>query len=625
MEEAESAVLEEVLIAIPIAMMYILWLSTPSLDDLFLLRREIKLLMIYGFLCILIHSAIDGVLYGDGDGFEYEIELQLVLTLVDHMIVFGIFVVCPPVHAQKCMLCVSPQFLVWYPLRSMVEIYGDGMDGERGSVCWCLFSLRFLEGMALSDSKSMAMAMAMGPGPSMAGKAKLSLHSVATSSNRSHLGAQIAMTTVSKGKGGKYRFGGIAHRDGDEDDESTDNGLNGFRVHDLQIYNEEDEDETDYFEDLNYDDSSAQNTCINIGRDSMTMTPIAPHQIVRIKPTMDGMDGDDVMMEILRSGEGLRLFLRHCAREYSMENVLAMMELNQFQLFCQEQDRQIAVERERRKKTAKRRTARKKHSILKKKKLKKDEIRNKKQRLMESKVAVHKRRRNRKRRESKLEQDLMDEDDHILHETASRPPIDIAIAAAIEDEEDEDGDDGDDEDVMMMKTAENEYIYDLSKENVPRSSIVNRPFIVFSKNKRIEQMERIIIALSEKYFSSKSYFKLNLPIHIEHELEAKIERMRESHRLRRERARNRVALGDGDGDGDDAISDSDRPPETKLHLTSTESNASNAYPLHYEETLPLFFDHVIEIVVRLMTDSFIRFRATPEYTHFEDARKPSES
>lgn len=73
------------------------------------------------------------------------------------------------------------------------------------------------------------------------------------------------------------------------------------------------------------------------------------------------------LMTLFADKEQMNLFLKHCAREFSMENMFAILELLQFRVYCTEQQRFIEEERLHRKKTAKERYQRKKLSIHKKK------------------------------------------------------------------------------------------------------------------------------------------------------------------------------------------------------------------------------------------------------------------
>merc|ERR1719385_99692 len=73
------------------------------------------------------------------------------------------------------------------------------------------------------------------------------------------------------------------------------------------------------------------------------------------------------LMTLFADKEQMNLFLKHCAREFSMENMFAILELLQFRVYCTEQQRFIEEERLHQKKTAKERYQRKKLSIHKKK------------------------------------------------------------------------------------------------------------------------------------------------------------------------------------------------------------------------------------------------------------------
>ena len=76
--------------------MYGLWFNIPSFDDIFSLRKEVKYLLTFGAICVILSVGINIVLFvmEDENDFEYEIELQLAQIFVYHILVFGIFMVC---------------------------------------------------------------------------------------------------------------------------------------------------------------------------------------------------------------------------------------------------------------------------------------------------------------------------------------------------------------------------------------------------------------------------------------------------------------------------------------------------------------------------------------------------
>ena len=304
-------------------------------------------------------------------------------------------------------------------------------------------------------------------------------------------------------------------------------------------------------------------------------------------------------------------------------------------------------------------------------------------------TASQKRRRERIK-QSNMDSDIMDDDDLILHEIANRTPIDIVVSNTLQymengvgdnygfgndynnyssssdqdrirrgdndddnkeekksnDDEyeyyEEDGNAGDDEDEEYENNIYNRmygsmgdygfgfgvgYLLDCDKLDLPLSTIINRPFIINSKNKRIQQLELIIIDLCNKYILSKSQFQLNLPLYIINDIKQKIESMKETHQFRKQKQINRQRMqqereemlrrqnGNDRDNGSDSDSDG---PGPRLQLTNTESNASNWYPEHHENTLPVFFDDVIEQIVKLMNDSFHRLKLTPKYKQFVD-------
>lgn len=561
-----------------------------------------------------------------------------------------------------------------------------------------------------------------------------------------------------------YAFNDIENVDDDDDDDDTDNGLEN---HDMIIDGNDDDD--DELDDFNYDDGPVEEIVEeddettpsphnpnNAGNTSKTVTidigeatninkvvtgtsdsnnTPRPDAIIPIKPgkkttinVIEKVNEQQILIQqgILKSklfsnNEGITLFLSHCALEFSIENMLALIELCQFQNYCNKQERYIEQQIELRKKTAKERTRKKKQSIQKMKKHKNEELKHKKLQLMNrdsyksrdnrhhqnghhhqhhndrnsrpqfrnnlsgnrrnhrKRTASQKRRRERIK-QSNMDSDIMDDDDLILHEIASKPPIDIVVSNTLQymengvgdnygfgdynhyssssdrgdngddnkeekksnDDEyyEEDGNAGDDEDEEYENNIYNRmygsmdygfgfgvgYLLDCDKLDLPQSTIINRPFLN-SKNKRIQQLELIIIDLCDKYILSKSEFQLNLPLYITNDIEHKIASMKETHQLRKEKQLNRQRMqqereemlrqqnGGNRNENESDSSDSDGPGP-RLQLTNTESNASNWYPEHHENTLPVFFDDVIEQIVKLMNDSFYRLKFTPKYKEF---------
>lgn len=85
-----------IIVLIPILIMYGLWFNIPSFDDIFSLRKEVKYLLTFGAICVILSVVINIVLFvmEDADDFEYQVELQLVEIFIYHILVFGIFMVC---------------------------------------------------------------------------------------------------------------------------------------------------------------------------------------------------------------------------------------------------------------------------------------------------------------------------------------------------------------------------------------------------------------------------------------------------------------------------------------------------------------------------------------------------
>jgi len=256
-----------------------------------------------------------------------------------------------------------------------------------------------------------------------------------------------------------------------------------------------------------------------------------------------------------------------------------------------------------------------------------------------------KRRRRDRIKQNNLASDIMDDDDLILHEIASKKPISTKVSNTLKFESDmidfddddssysgdsshsfsldhiingvrngNEGDDEDDDDSMFFeKVNASNYNINDKINNLPESTLINsRPFIINSKNKRIRQLESIIIELCKKYILSSSQFQLNLAKHIRIDIETKIELMMELNDNKNKKQKQFINhYEDSDDSG----------PHTKLSLMNRESNASIFYPEQHEKTLSLFFDHTIQSVLRLMNDSFVRLQSTEQYKQFiKDAK-----
>jgi len=297
-----------IIVLIPILIMYGLWFNIPSFDDIFSLRKEVKYLLTFGAICVILSIIINVILFvmdGNAD-FEYDIELQLAQIFVYHILVFGVFM-----------------FLVWYPIKSMVIIYNNrininqqeiqnGMDNNRTSTsindsnsnnpsncCCCCISQTFINRIALFDAK------VIGVNHRISGKQSMNLQMVASSSNVPNGSNQnqleIAMTEIEhnetqsshdqpsfaphassnktkklKASNGdntnNYAFNDIENVD-DDDDDDTDNGLEN---HDMIIDGNDDDDDED-LDDFNYDDGPVEEIVEeeeedNIGGDTQTIT-----------------------------------------------------------------------------------------------------------------------------------------------------------------------------------------------------------------------------------------------------------------------------------------------------------------------------------------------------------------
>jgi len=277
---------------------------------------------------------------------------------------------------------------------------------------------------------------------------------------------------------------------------------------------------------------------------------------------------------------------------------------------AKKQKKYISQQQKLRKKSAKKRTAIKRAAIqkLKNQKSKKLAIANNKLQLISTdslkqpneQKFCSKRRRKDKIRQNDMASDVMDDDDLFLHEIASKRPISTKVANTMKfytsdrnilSEHEQSysksqsdsvsltavtiGHEGDDED---ESDGAHDGIMDVSKYNIneklddlPESSIINRPFIVNNKSKRIQQLEMIIIELCEKYICASSHFQLNLPRHTRDEIEVKMEEMRRNVRgysnKNRHKREKLNGYGDDDGDSDDS------GPHTKLQLMTAESNS----------------------------------------------------
>jgi len=298
------------------------------------------------------------------------------------------------------------------------------------------------------------------------------------------------------------------------------------------------------------------------------------------------VDREDIAA-VFADQKQLASFLRHCAREFSVENAFAMMEMLQFRAYCTAQRQHIEEQQVLRKKTAKIRYQRKKHSIHRKKQ----------------------RRTQRLSMANGQSQDL-DDDELIQLEIAQKAPIETEVTSSLNMI----GGMGREESVSSRAYVgddeEEETVYGAPKEaehppgfaaigdwnHIPRSSIIHRPFVVNSRTKRIEQLEAIIVALCAKYVDRGSFFALSLPDGVADALRESTRKMGGKHAARRGRAPNAMDSG----------SPSPPPPDSTLGLNVRATVA--LYPEGHEEELPAFFDQAMDCVLCSLSKSLRRFR-----------------
>jgi len=174
---------------------------------------------------------------------------------------------------------------------------------------------------------------------------------------------------------------------------------------------------------------------------------------------MQSQKTQQAVLALFASSSSMSLLLRQCARECSVQNVFAIMELLQFRDYCMKQQHFIEEERMRRKKTAKLRYQRKRHSI-------------------------HKRKRRRTQRLSMVnaekESHDLSEDELIQHQIAQKEPIETAVTSSPDIEDDHEASDGgDDEEEEAVygdrDGAERERIDIAEWLHIPKSSLIHRP------------------------------------------------------------------------------------------------------------------------------------------------------
>merc|ERR1712154_618980 len=87
-------------------------------------------------------------------------------------------------------------------------------------------------------------------------------------------------------------------------------------------------------------------------------------EFIQIKPakheSLDSPANHDPMqhscqslLSFLERDGGLNLFMNYCAKEFCLENVLAFIELTQFESYCKKQKKYISQQQKLRKKSAK--------------------------------------------------------------------------------------------------------------------------------------------------------------------------------------------------------------------------------------------------------------------------------
>jgi len=566
-----------------------------------------------------------------------------------------------------------------------------------------------------------------------------------------------------------------AEEDDDDDDEMDDGTVVGMEAPDMLITGNED----DELEALNYDDGDGdgdgEHTVIK--RDTPTIiaikpgkkytfdsysqqptphgfspasitTPITP--ITPITPTMGTSMFDDEALKTLRilfaNNDGFQLLMTHCASEWSIENILALIEIDQFRAYCTKQTTFIEQQLELRKKHAKERTAKKRQSILLRKRQKQQEIEQLKSRIQQPKAQFneedddaklnlnadddsdqyqtgHRRqtyrqpdnggayaynntndrqkqalvRRRQRLRQNQIDAQLMDEHEVVQHAFESRPPIQTAVSRTLQfmheqenfathhfsSSEHANGDDGDGDAAVKVDVNEHRHhgggqeekksmedteaaaqqtyvhgdtefvagvyaddeddtdvvqellptvlsisgyydIIDVAKLQLPTSTIVNRPFI-HSKNKRIRQLECIIMDLCNKYVLCASHFQLNLPAHISQEVKIKIQAMKAKHEHRvrshtqHRRQPSTLEAGNGDNHSNDHNDDDDDDDDDEMSaglFPAMQSTESSFYPENHEKLLPMFFDEILEVILRLISDSLSRLKATEKFSGF---------
>ena len=91
-----STAIVNIIMFIPILVMYVLWFNIPDFDDVFALRKEVKYLLTFGAIFVILYATIKVtlVVMGNDSNFEYKVQLQLAGILIHHLLMFGIFMVC---------------------------------------------------------------------------------------------------------------------------------------------------------------------------------------------------------------------------------------------------------------------------------------------------------------------------------------------------------------------------------------------------------------------------------------------------------------------------------------------------------------------------------------------------
>eukprot|EP01083_Nonionella_stella_P159764 521579_1 len=597
LDASSSQFVSYMVTVLPILMICILWLNTPQLNDIFLLRKEVKLVFIYGMSCVIIYGVIHlmiAYVYDEDDTWQ----LQFVLIFVCHLLMFGIFM-----------------FLVYCPLKSIVPLYSERIksnliesqrttsildDDGQGNVasycCMCCISLHFVHRIALFNASVIGFNVHKKKKKAIPKQRPLQMvtsssHNALNPSTNAH---QIELTIQKENHKKKMKF-------------ETDD-------HKLTL---------DHFEE------------------DEIFVPIKSPKRNDIAIKMN-----ETPFELLQTEDGLKQFIAHCAVEYSLSNVFALIELHQFQTYVKQQERYLTEQRAMRKKNAKQRTIKKRQLIKRAKRRKSKEIADKKEELLQKKERrrakkrrsnTNSRRTSLRRRKGRIKQNraehaMIDDDDLVFDAQASKTPIgdecvaQLTNAFATVNEDGEDahgtGNEGDDEDDSDDESGgasgigrREQLLFNINESihNLPESSIIFGASYVHSKTRRIQQMQEIVIALAQKYIVSKSVFELNIAPHIVNDIEDKVNQMKKKKNRASAKGSNyslNNLTDDELAELDISISDAEMPPQAiQLELNYSGSNYSlnSPYAQNHETKLLVLFDPVMDCLADLIADSLYRF------------------